>query len=169
MKFLALVLVSGILASYAASAAETPARVAIVSVQDAIRRTAEGKKAGATLRKEMDEMQKKMQAEGKKVQESMQELRKQGMVMDEKTRRTKEEAIQAQIMKLREQEAQNNAKFQQRDQEISAPILKKIREIVAKIAKEKGYAIAIDSSNVIYSLDQDDITDEVVKRYDAKK
>ena len=146
-----------------------PSRVAIVNVQEAIRQTADGKKAEATLRKEMEDMQKKMQAEGKKIQDAMENLRKQAMVMDEKTRREKEEGIQAQIMKLRETEARNNAKFQERDQEVSAPILKRIRDIVTQISKDKGYTLVIDGGNVIYAQNQDDITAEVVKRYDSKK
>lgn len=174
MNKFVLALVSGSFAAASTFAAPAPAagpatRVALVNIQEAIRSTADGKKAEATLRKEMEDMQKKMQAEGKKVQEAMEDLRKQGMVMDEKSRREKEEAIQGQILKLREQEAKNSAKFQERDQEISGPIIKKLRDIVAQIAKEKGYTLAIDGSNVIYALDQDDITAEVVKRYDAKK
>lgn len=173
MNKFVLALVSGSFAAASSFAAPAPAapatRVALVNIQEAIRSTADGKKAEATLRKEMEEMQKKMQAEGKKVQEAMEDLRKQGMVMDEKSRREKEEAIQGQIMKLREAEAKNSAKFQERDQEISGPIIKKLRDIVAQIAKEKGYTLAIDGGNVIYALDQDDITAEVVKRYDAKK
>ncbi len=152
-----------------AYAAPNPSHVALVNVQEAIRSTADGKKAEQTLRKEMEDMQKKMQAEGKKIQDAMENLRKQAMVMDEKTRREKEEAIQAQILKLRETEAKNNATFQERDQEVSGPIIKKIREIVAQVSKEKGYTLVIDVGNVIYAQDQDDITAEVVKRYDAKK
>jgi outer membrane protein len=172
MNKFAFALLAGTFVAAGATAAPDPApatRVALVNIQEAIRSTAEGKKAEATLRKEMEDMQKKMQAEGKKVQAAMEDLRKQGMVMDEKTRREKEEAIQGQILKLREQEAKNTAKFQERDQEISGPIIKKLRDIVAQIAKEKGYTLAIDGGNVIYALDQDDITAEVVKRYDAKK
>jgi outer membrane protein len=161
------------LTAQAAPAAPTvPAggtKVAIVDVQRAIRETSDGKKAEATLRKEMEDMQKKVQADGKKIQEAMEDLRKQAMVMDEKTRRGKEEAIQAQIMKLRESEAKNQQKFQERDQEISGPIVKRIREVVAQISKEKGYTLVIDGGNVIYAQDQDDITQEVVKRYDSKK
>jgi outer membrane protein len=170
MKKVLLLMLLAIFASGNLLAAPTnPSRVALVNVQEAIRSTAEGKRAEATLRKEMDDMQKKMQAEGKKIQDAMEELRKQAMVMDEKTRREREEAIQGQIMKLRETEARNSARFQERDQEVSAPILKKIREVVAQISKEKGYTLVIDGSNVIYALDQDDITADVIKRYDGKK
>jgi outer membrane protein len=156
--------------SVSALAADAPAsRIALINMQEAIRGTAEGKKAEATLRKEMEDLQKKMQAEGKKIQDSMESLRKQGMVMDEKTRREKEEQIQKQIVALREEEQKNTQKFQERDQQISQPIIKKLREIVATIAKEKGFTLVMDGGSVIYAQSGDDITAEVIKRYDAKK
>jgi len=171
MKFGTLTLVCGIFfaAASAVAATESPTRVALLNMQEAIKNVKDGKKAEDTLRKEWDDRQKKLQAEGKKIQDSMEELRKQGMVMDEKSRRQKEEAIQGQIMQLREAEARNQAEFQKRDQEISKPIIEKMRGIVAQLSKEKGYTLVIDGSNVIYAQDQDDITAEVIKRYDAKK
>jgi outer membrane protein len=175
MRFLIVSVTGLFLASLAGAQAATPAapasgtHVALLNIQEAIKNVKEGKKAEETLRKEWDERQKKLQADGKKIQTSMEDLRKQGMVMDEKTRRSKEEAIQQQIMALRETEARSQAEFQKKDQEISKPILEKMRGIVATISKEKGYNLVIDGSNVIYSQDQDDITDEVIKRYDSKK
>lgn len=146
-------------------------KVALVNMQKAIQSVGEGKKAQETLRKEWESRQKKLQEEGKKVQEAMENLRKQAMVMDEKSRREKEEQIQAQILKLREMEARQAQEFQKRDMEISEPIIKKLRSIVAAVSKERGYTLVIDGNenNVIYAQAQDDITDEVIKRYDAKK
>lgn len=167
LVFLSLTSVSFAAAPSGANTSST--RVALVDIQKAIRETSDGKKAETTLRKEMEDLQKKIQADGKKIQEAMEDLRKQAMVMDEKTRREKEEAIQGQIMKLREQEAKSQARFQERDQEISGPIVKKIREVVAQISKDKGYTLVIDTGSVIFAQDQDDITQEVVKRYDGKK
>lgn len=149
--------------------AEANSKVGLINMQEAIRGTADGKKAEQTLRKEMEDLQKKMQGEGKKIQDQMESLRKQGMVMDEKTRREKEEAIQKQIMSLREEEAKNTQKFQERDQQISQPIIKKLRDIVSAIAKEKGLTLVMDGGNVVYAEPGSDITAEVIKRYDAKK
>lgn len=162
-------LATNVMAAPSAPAASAGTKVALLNMQEAIKGVKEGKKAEDTLRKEWDDRQKKLQADGKKIQDSMEDLRKQAMVMDEKTRREKEEAIQGQIMQLREQEAKSQADFQRRDQEISKPIIEKLRTIVAVISKEKGYTLVIDGGNVIYAQDQDDITDEVIKRYDAKK
>lgn len=153
-----------------ANPAEPASKLAFIHMQKAIQSVAEGKKAQETLKKEWEDRQKKLQTEGKKVQAAMEDLRKQGMVMDEKSRREKEESIQAQIMKLREMEARMGQEFQKRDLEISEPIVKKIRALVAAISKEKGYTMVIDGNEntVIYALDQDDITQEVIKRYDKK-
>jgi len=144
-------------------------RVALIRMQEAIKDTKDGKKAETTLRKEIEDRQKKLQTEGQKIQTAMEELRKQGMVMDEKSRSEKEAAIQKQVMAFEESKMRNQQEFQKRDQEISEPIIKKIRSIVSDVAKEKGYTLVIDTNSVVYAETSDDITGEVIKRYDAKK
>jgi outer membrane protein len=169
-----LALVLGAFAPHAYAAKEgakeaTGTKVALIRMQDAIKDTKDGKKAEATLKKEIEDRQKKLQAEGEKIQKAMEDLRKQGMVMDEKSRAEKEAAIQKQVMAFEESKMRNQQEFQHRDQEISEPIIKKLRTIVAQISKEKGYTLVIDTGSVIYADAQDDITDEVIKRYDARK
>lgn len=154
----------------AAAAPEKPVtRVALIRMQEAIKDTKDGKKAEVTLRKEIEDRQKKLQAEGQKIQSEMENLRKQGMVMDEKSRSEKEQAIQKQVMAFEESKMRNQQEFAKRDQEISEPIIKKLRGIVSDIAKEKGYTLVIDTNSVVYGDTSDDITDEVIKRYDSKK
>ncbi len=154
----------------ALAAPEMPAtRVALIRMQEAIKDTKDGKKAETTLRKEIEDRQKKLQAEGQKIQAAMEDLRKQGMVMDEKSRVAKEAAIQKQVMAFEESKMRNQQEFAKRDQEISEPIIKKLRGIVSEIAKEKGYTLVIDTNSVVYAETSDDITSEVIKRYDAKK
>lgn len=150
--------------------AAPPAKVGLINMQKAIQSVGEGKKAQDTLRKEWESRQKKLQTEGKKIQAAVEELRKQAMVMDDKSRREKEESIQANVMKLREEEAKNASEFQKRDMEISEPIIKKIKKLVSDVSKEKGYTIVLDANenNVIYAIDENDITNEVIKRYDKK-
>jgi outer membrane protein len=151
------------------SGGSSTTHVALIRMQEAIKDTKDGKKAETTLKKEIEDRQKKLQGEGEKIQKAMEELRKQGMVMDEKSRAEKEATIQHQVQGFEESKMRNQQEFQKRDQEISEPIIKKLRSIVGEIAKEKNYTLVIDTSSVIYANDQDDITDEVIKRYDSKK
>jgi outer membrane protein len=169
----ALTLVALLLTSPSAFAAKesnsSTTHVALIRMQEAIKDTKDGKKAESTLKKEIEDRQKKLQGEGEKIQKAMEDLRKQGMVMDEKSRAEKEATIQRQVQGFEESKMRNQQEFQKRDQEISEPIIKKLRSIVGEIAKEKSYTLVIDTSSVIYANDQDDITDEVIKRYDSKK
>lgn len=164
-------IISVLVFMFSASAfAEVPAaKVAIIDMQRAIQSVSEGKKARENLQKEWEEKTKKLQADGKKVQDKAAELRKQSMVLDEKTMREKEEALQAEFMKLKEQEMKIQSEFQQRDHEVSSPIINKIRKFVADISKENGYTLVIDGNegNVIFAQNTDDITEQVVKLYDG--
>lgn len=163
----------GLALSFASVASAAPdkaaTRVALIKMQEAIKETKDGKKAESTLRKEIEDRQKKLQSEGQKIQAAMEDLRKQGMVMDEKSRAAKEADIQKQVMAFEESKMRNQQEFQKRDQEISEPIIKKLKGIVSEVAKDKGYTLVIDQGSVVYSETGDDITDEVIKRYDAKK
>lgn len=148
----------------------SPSKIAIVNMQHAIQSVEEGKKARDVLQKDMEVRQKKLQDESKKIQQAMQDLQKQSLVMDPKALKEKEEKIQQQIMALRELEAKSHQEFQKKDMEVSEPIFKKLRTIVTKISKDKGYTLVLDGneSNVIYS-ESDDITGDVIRLYDEKK
>ena len=54
--------------------------------------------------------------------------------------------------------------------ELVAPIIDKVKKIIADIAKEKGYAYVMDSaqSGFLYSSPADDLTAEVKKRLNLK-
>lgn len=161
-------ILSLLLASQIAHAEVAPAKLAIIDMQRAIMSVGEGKKARESLQKDWEDKQKKLQADAKKLQDKVEELRKQSMVLDEKTRREKEEGIQQEAMKMREVEMRAQMEFQNRDRDVSAPIIKKIRDLVANMSKEKGYTLVIDGNEgtVIFAQNTDDITDQIVKLYD---
>ena len=48
---------------------------------------------------------------------------------------------------------------------MSEPIIRKIREKVTEIDKKKGYTLVLEKNEnvVLFSLDKDDLTEEVMK------
>lgn len=169
MKQVLFVMMSLGLAASARAEAPAGGKIAVIQMTKAIKSVKEGKKAEDELKKEWEDRKKKLEGEAKKLQAAMEDFRKQAMVMDEKSRMEKQESIQNQMKRFQELEAKNQQEFQAKDAQISEPIIKKMRTIVAQVSKDKGYSLVVDDSNVIYVQDQDDITDEVIKRYDAKK
>ncbi|MBC7396991.1 MAG: OmpH family outer membrane protein, partial [Bdellovibrionales bacterium] len=59
----------------------------------------------------------------------------------------------------------SQAEIQKKEQEMSEPIIRKIRERVTELAKKKGYNLVLEKNDniVIFSDDKNDITEEVIK------
>jgi outer membrane protein len=151
--------------------AADPTKVAIFDMQAAIQTVAEGKRARDTLKKDWEARQDKLKKKEEKIQKAMEEFKKQALVLDEKARRDKEMEIRQQMGELQQEGMQAQQEFQKKDQQLSGPILQRLRGMVADIAKAKGYTLVIDSNenSVFYFDPKDNITSDVVKKYDAEK
>lgn len=169
----AIVVGSSMIWASAAGAASnaTGTKAAIFDMQQGIQTVAEGKKARDTLKKDWDSRQEKLKKKEEKIQKAMEDFKKQSLVMDEKARAAKEQEIRGQMMELQQEGMSAQREFQQKDQQLSGPILNKLRKTVADVAKAKGYTLVLDKNEnaVLYFDPADDITDEVVKKYDSTK
>jgi outer membrane protein len=152
-----------------AVAAET--KVAVFDMQNAIQTVAEGKKARDSLKKDWEVRQAKLKKKEEKIQAAMEEFKKQSLVLDEKARAAKEMEIRNQMVELQQEGMGAQREFQEKDQKMSGPILTKLRKIVGEVSKAKGYAIVLDKNEnaVLFFEPAHDLTDEVIKKYDATK
>ena len=146
-------------------------KVAIFDMQQAIQTVAEGKKARDTLKKDWDVRQDKLKKKEEKIQKAMEEFKKQSLVMDEKARREKEAEIRNQMMELQQEGMNAQREFQAKDQSLSGPILQKLRKTVGEVAKAKGYTLVLDRNEnaVLFFEPADELTGEVIKKYDSTK
>ena len=68
-------------------------------------------------------------------------------------------------MKYQELLQKSQAEIQKKEQEMSAPIITKIREKVAELAKKKGYTLILEKNEniVLFSQEKDDLTADILK------
>lgn len=168
---LAFIIISLLLSAPKLASAGPNTRVGIFDMQNAIQTVAEGKKARESLKKDWEVRQGKLKKKEEKIQGAMAEFQKQSLVMDEKARREKEGEIRNQMMELQKEGMAAQQEFQTRDQQLSGPILTKLRKLVADVSKAKGYNLVLDKNEnaVLYFEASDEITDEVIKKYDSGK
>ncbi len=105
----------------------------------------------------------------KKEMEALNEqLQKQGPMLKEETRneKIKQLGIKEMEFKLAEKEAQNALQNEQREQQ--EIFRRDITKIINKIRTERKYMMIFDSAALLSADDALDITDEVVKLYDAE-
>ena len=82
-------------------------------------------------------------------------------------------ALQAEAQKFREVVSKAQAELAKKENELLEPIVKKVKSVIEKIAKEKGISMVIQSNQnaqiVLYANAESDLTDEVVKALEKDK
>ncbi|HEK85759.1 MAG TPA: OmpH family outer membrane protein [Candidatus Aminicenantes bacterium] len=167
---LGLILILISLISLPGQAQETP-RIAIINSQKAFDQSAEGKKAVAILKEKEDQIK----AEIKNREDELKALK--DKLTEQKLTLSQEALTQLQLqIDKKEADRQKYEQESSRDfEQFKSQLIKKIRDemlsIVDQLVKERGYQLVFDlsASGLIYYTPSFDITEEVVKRYDASK
>ena len=96
------------------------------------------------------------------------EFKKQSLVMSDEARAKKQAELQERILKFQELTGRSQVEIQQKERKLFQPIFTKLRSIIAEMAKKKEYTVILEKNenNVLYSLEKDDLTDEVISTYD---
>lgn len=148
------------------AAAPAPARVAVMSLQQAVLQTAEIKKASA----DMEAKYKPRQADMEKLQKELQALQEKLQAGGGKLTPQAEADIQAQGQR-KQRELQRLSEDLQGDvdrerNEILARTSKKMEAIVKQVAEAKGIDIVVEASNALYAKPAYDLTKDVLAAYD---
>lgn len=163
--------IAGISLAPAAMAADAPATanmIAVVNIQQIMRDST----AAQNVREQLENKQKSFQAEISKKEDALhkedQDLSKQRSVLsknafDEKARAFSKKATEVQKEVQSKKTLLDNA-FERALNDIQ----KSVTDIIQDMAKEKGFAVAIPTSQILYSDTKLDITTEVLNRLNQK-
>lgn len=161
----------GLLFSSFARAADETVHIGFVDMQKAIQTSEPGKKARSGLEKEFNDKKKELQAEENNLKKMVEEFKKQSLALSEEARAKKQAEIQERAMKHQEIVSKYQMEIQNKEQDLTKPIVDKLRNVIATIAKDKGYTLIIEKNEntVLYSLEKDDLTAQVIEAYNKSK
>ena len=160
---------------FAAPAEAAGMKIGVVNLQKAVNNTKEGqagtKRIGDKMKREQGIMQKK-EAELKSMQE---QLQTQAYSMSESERMAKQEKLQKLALDFKLYRENVARTFQTEQQEVIKKIYNGLKNVITEYAKKQGFTMIIEGGTapgtpgtVIYNDAEIDITDTVVKLYDAK-
>lgn len=144
-------------------------KIAYVDLQKALNLS----KAGVAAKNQIASQVKKYEAEFKTKQEELQklktELEKQAVLLSDSAKAQKERDFQQNVKELQRFQKDVKEDLQQKDADATKLILNKLFEILQKIGKEGGYQMVIEKNEgaVIYADETVDLTDELIKAFDA--
>jgi outer membrane protein len=171
----ALVLVWGISAVRAQAPAAGSAagnKVGIVSIQDAIANTNEGKKELDALQKKFAPRQAALQTQNDELENLKKQLQAQGDKLSDEERSSRVRSASEKQKSLQRSAEDFQNEVQTAEQEILNRLGKKMLDVLEKYAKSNGYAVVMDVSNpqtpVLYANPGTNITKNLIDAYNAE-
>lgn len=145
-------------------------KLGTVDMQKALQTVDAGKKAKAQLEKDFNVKKKELQSEEAAIKKMGEEFKKQSLVLSDEARAKKQGEIQERIMKFQELTQRSQGEIQQKEAELTQPIIGKLRSIIADLAKKKSLAVVLEKNEntVLFSQDKDDLTDEVISTFNKQ-
>ncbi|WP_374033008.1 OmpH family outer membrane protein [Bdellovibrio bacteriovorus] len=109
----------------------------------------------------------KKEADLKKMGE---DLEKKKSVLSEEALGKKQAEFQEEMLKYRDVVGKSQIEIQKKERELTAPILEKMKKVIAKLAKDKGYTLVLENSQmVLYATADADLTTEVIAAFEKEK
>lgn len=160
-----------LLALLSASAAFAQTKIAYVDLQRALLEVEDGKNAKAKLKKEFDAKQKELDKKQQQVVEMKETLESSAQMMTEQARQQKAMELQKKMYELQQLYMKLQGELSQKEAKATQKIFERMGSIIEKIGKEKSYDLILEKteSSVLYAPKAMDITNEVIKRYNAGK
>lgn len=153
-----------------ASLALAEAKVGFVDMQKAIQSTTAGKKAKTELETEFNKKKKELEKKEADLKKMGEDLEKKKSVLSEEALGKKQAEFQEEMLKYRDVVGKSQIEIQKKERELTAPILDKMKKVISKLAKEKGYTMVIENSQmVLYATAEADLTEEVIKAFEKEK
>jgi outer membrane protein len=154
----------------AAVAGAADVRIAVIDFQRILDDSRAGKAAQESINQQGRQMESELKAKGDALEQMKEQLQKDALVMSKETREEKEREFRIQINDFRESQQE----FAKKARELQMRAMGKIRQEIDTLAKayaeEKGFTLMIEKqeAGVIYVPAQLDVTDEIIRRYDAQ-
>lgn len=146
-------------------------KIGIVDLQRALNESASGKRAKEQFKVEFDRMQNSLKGEKDRLDRLKEELDKQSVVLKDEERKNKADEFERKRRDLRRKLEDSDAELRKKDSELTGDILKELAVVIQEIGQRDGYTVILEnsSSSVLYGAKSIDVTDEVIRTYDARK
>ena len=150
--------------------AQAQAKVAVISIQNAIVSTKDGQKAAGELEAKSTPRRKVLEGKQGEIAGLKDQLQKGSSVLSETAKASLYRDIDTKTKGLNRDMEDAEAEFQQDQQKVLQQLGQRMMAIIDKYARENGYSLVLDVSSpqtpVLYASNTIDITKEIIDLYD---
>jgi outer membrane protein len=152
-----------------AQSTATSGKVGVIRIQDAIVSTAEGKKAMAELQKKYQPRQQELQKDQQDIQAISDQLQKQAATLSDEEQRRLSRDLEEKQKHLKRTTEDAQADFATDRDEMIRRIGQKMVKVISDYARQNGFSLVIgtDQIPIYFAANEVELTDEIVRLYDA--
>ncbi|MGA2076043.1 MAG: OmpH family outer membrane protein [Terriglobia bacterium] len=152
-----------------AQSSGAPSKVGLVNIQEAILSAAEGKKSMADLQKKYQPRQQEIQKENQDIQAISDQLQKQAATLSDEEQRNLNRQLEEKQKLLKRTQEDAQADFATDRDEMFRRIGQKMVKVIQDYASKNGFSLVIGSDQIpiYYAATEVDLTEQIVKLYDA--
>lgn len=169
MRILAIAFLFAVLTSGLSFAESTP-KIGYIDLQRVILESKAGKTAKSAFEREFNQKAALIEQKKTALDKEKENFLKQSAVMDDEARLRKADELQRREKELNRTRDDYRDELQRRDLDLSKQILSRVVEIINNIGNSEGYTIILEKSEGgVLCCKGADITDRVIKAFDAKQ
>jgi outer membrane protein len=151
-----------------ASLAADVAKIGVIDLQRILETSKAGKLIQAELKKQKENMESDLKQKGAEIEKISKRIEREAMVMSKEMREEKEREQRIKINDFKSLQKKYRSDLQNLEVQLMNQMQKDIKELVDIIGKKEGYLLIINKFGVIYSPGSIDITDDLIKKLNAK-
>lgn len=167
-RIFALVLM--VLLALPAVAAAADVKVGYVDLQKALNLSRAGQAAKEKISEKVKGYEGTIETRQQELQKLKDELEKKALLLSEEARSEKERDYQQRLKEFQRFTKDIQDELQQKDADYTRDILEDLFEVIEEVSAEEGYSLVLEKteSSILYAADQIDLTNAVIKAYDAR-
>lgn len=154
-----------------AGSAFAQTQLAILNVQEAISRTAEGQKLIRELEQKYGPTQQRLESKQGEINRMKDQYQKGSNTMSEEARRNLARDIQKAETAMQREVEDARGEFSQEQNQLFNAVGSKMMAVIDQYSKDRGFQIVLDISNpqspVLYAVNEVNITNAIISAYDA--
>jgi outer membrane protein len=167
-KFLlALALFSFVLPIDAAPASATETRIGVVDLQRALNTVREGRDARQRLERDLERRRREFEESQTALQAEVQEFEAAASMLTQEAAMQRYQSLQQRAMELQQSYEGHQRELSRSEAEATERIAERMFAIVRTLAQEQNYSLVLDRSTIVFIQEGTDLTDELIRRYDA--
>jgi len=149
----------------------TSGKIAVIDMQRVMRQSHAGEAVVDMLNKKFEKLRQQLKKKQEELKAFKEDLEKKAPLLSQEARMDMERQYKKKLRDFKDESDDAQFEMRQAESRTMEPILKELEKLVTKIGKEKGYSLILENRmpGIYYVAPDVDITDEVIRAYDAMK